>query len=62
MTNNKEPIIYKNKALRDLKGLKDVLMGAGDIFLGSILNRAIECIENQKEIPYEEIANALNNN
>lgn len=46
MANNDE-LIYKGKALKDLRGIKDVLQSQGDPFLANIMNRAIECIENQ---------------
>lgn len=52
---NKEPMIYKNKALRDLRGIKDVLVGLGDPFLANMLNRAIECIERQTPIENTEV-------
>ncbi len=51
----KEPVIYKNKALRDLKGIKDVLVGVGDPFLANMLNRAIDCIEQQNTIEDTEV-------
>ena len=44
---NNDDLILRGKALRDLRGIKDVLMSQGDPFLANILNRAIECIENQ---------------
>ena len=59
-TNEREPVIYKNKALRDLYGIRDVLVGAGDPFLANIIGRAIECIMNQEELSDEEIAALLN--
>lgn len=43
-------LIDKKKALADLKGIKDVLVGAGDPFLASIIIRAINCIEEQPVI------------
>lgn len=46
MANNDE-LIYKGKAIKDLRGIQDVLMSQGDPFLAGVLNRAIECIENQ---------------
>ena len=46
MANNDE-LIYKGKALKDLRAIKDMLVAAGDPFLASVMNRAIECIENQ---------------
>lgn len=44
---NNDDLILRGKALRDLLGIKDVLMAQGDPILASILNRAISCIENQ---------------
>lgn len=52
---NNEPMIYKNKALKDLRGVKDVLVGLGDPFLANMLNRAIECIERQKTVENAEV-------
>lgn len=49
MANNDE-MIYKGKALKDLRGIKDVLQSQGDPFLANIMNRAIECIENQPAV------------
>jgi hypothetical protein len=44
---NNDDLILRGKALRDLRGIKDVLLAQGDPILASILNRAISCIENQ---------------
>lgn len=44
---NNDVLIYKGKALKDLRGIKDVLQAQGDPFLANIMHRAIECIENQ---------------
>ena len=44
---NNDDVILRGKALKDLRGIKDVLLAQGDPFLASIMNRAIECIENQ---------------
>lgn len=44
---NNDDLILRGKALKDLRGIKDVLLAQGDPILASILNRAIECIENQ---------------
>jgi hypothetical protein len=46
MAKNDE-LINRGKALKDLEGIKDVLLAQGDPFLASIMNRAIECIKNQ---------------
>lgn len=42
-----DDVILRGKALKDLRGIKDVLLAQGDPFLANIMNRAIECIENQ---------------
>lgn len=42
-----DDLILRGKALKDLRGIKDVLQSQGDPFLANIMNRAIECIENQ---------------
>lgn len=44
---NNDDLILRGKALRDLLGIKDVLMAQGDPFLAAIMNRAITCIKNQ---------------
>jgi hypothetical protein len=44
---NNDDLILRGKALKDLRGIKDVLVAQGDPILASILNRAISCIENQ---------------
>lgn len=46
MANNND-LILRGKALKDLRGIKDVLMAQGDPFLAGVMNRAISCIENQ---------------
>lgn len=48
---NNDDLILRDKALKDLRGIKDVLQAQGDPILASILNRAIECIENQPAAP-----------
>lgn len=52
MANDNE-LIFRGKALKDLRGIKDVLLAQGDPFLASIMNRAIECIENQPAVKQE---------
>lgn len=52
---NNDDVILRGRALKDLRGIKDVLMAQGDPFLANIMNRAIECIENQ---PAAQIAPA----
>lgn len=46
MAKNDE-LINRGKALKDLEGIKDVLVAQGDPFLAAIMNRAIDCIKNQ---------------
>ena len=60
MVKNDE-LIHKGKALKDLEGIKDVLLAQGDPFLASIMNRAIECIKNQPaaEVPQIPEINVL---
>ena len=43
-------MIYKKKTIKDLKGIKDVLFSV-DPFLANVMNRAIDCVENQPEAP-----------
>lgn len=50
MATNKDDVILRGKALKDLRAIKDVLVAQGDPFLASIMNRAIECIENQPAV------------
>lgn len=40
-------LIDKQKALADLKGIKDVIQSQGDPFLANIIERAIGCVERQ---------------
>ena len=42
--------IDANKLVRDLIGIKEVLLAQGDPFLAMILNRAIMCVENQPTV------------
>ena len=51
----KEILIYKSKALKDLKGVRDVLVGMGDPFLANIIGRAINCIDGQKPVGNAEV-------
>lgn len=44
---NNDDLILRGKVLKDLEGIKDVLLSQGDPFLANILNRAIMCVENQ---------------
>jgi hypothetical protein len=50
-----DDVILRGKALKDLRGIKDVLLAQGDPFLANIMNRAIECIENQPAVPAVQI-------
>lgn len=47
MKNKAQRLIDANKTVRDLRGIKDMLVAAGDPFLASVINRAIACVENQ---------------
>lgn len=40
-------LIDKMKLLKDLKGVKDVLSAQGDPFLAAMIQRAIDCVNNQ---------------
>lgn len=45
-------LISRTKLLKDLRGIKDVLIGQGDPILASMIRVAIECVEKQKAVPY----------
>lgn len=45
-----DKLISADKLIRDLRGIKDMLVAAGDPFLASVMNRAIKCVENQEEV------------
>ncbi len=53
-----DDFILRGKALKDLRGIKDVLQAQGDPFLANIMNRAIECIENQPAAEAEPVVHA----
>ena len=40
-------LISKSKLLKDLAGMYDVMIGAGDPFLASVIRKAMECVERQ---------------
>ena len=40
-------LISRGKLLKDLAGMYDVLTGAGDPFLASMIRKAMECVERQ---------------
>ena len=42
-----DDLILRGKALKDLRAIKDMLVAAGDPFLAAVMNRPIDCIENQ---------------
>lgn len=42
-----DELISKKKLIRDLMGIKDMLVAAGFPFLAGVINRAIGCVENQ---------------
>lgn len=58
MATNKDDLILRGKALKDLRAIKDMLVAQGDPFLASVMNRAICCIENQPAQPAEPITTA----
>ena len=45
-----DKLISAYKLIRDLRGIKDMLVAAGDPFLASVMNRAIKCVEDQEEV------------
>ena len=47
-------LISKNKLIKDLRGIHDVLTGQGDPFLASVLRVAIECVEKQEPVFYPD--------
>ena len=42
-----DKLISQEKTIRDLRGIKDTLVAAGDPLLASAMNLAIACVENQ---------------
>lgn len=48
---NNDDLILRGEALKDLRDIKDMLVAAGDPFLASVMNRAIECIKKQPAAP-----------
>lgn len=52
---NNDDLILRGKALKDLRGIQDVLMSQGDPFLAGVINRAIKCIENQPAVAAEVV-------
>lgn len=57
---NYDDLILRGKVLKDLEGIKDVLLAQGDPFLAMILNRAIMCVENQPKVEAEPVVLARN--
>lgn len=51
----KTQMILKKPLLDDLKGIKELLVSQGDLFLASVLNRAIVCVEDQPIIDAVEV-------
>ena len=47
-------LISKSKLLKDLAGMYDVLTGAGDPFLASMIRKAMECVERQPAVETSE--------
>lgn len=50
-----EKLISSVKLIRDLRGINDMLVGAGDPFLASVMKRAIKCTENQPGVDAVEV-------
>ena len=48
---NNDDLILRGEALKDLREIKEMLVAAGDPFLASVMNRAIECIKKQPAAP-----------
>lgn len=48
---NNDDLILRGKALKDLRGIKDMLAAAMDPSLAGVMNRAIDCIKNQPAAP-----------
>lgn len=51
-----DKLISQEKTIRDLRGIKDMLVAAGDPFLASVMNRAIACVENQEGVEAVEVS------
>ena len=49
-----DDLISKGKLLKDLAGMYDVLTGAGDPFLASMIRKAMECVERQPVVETSE--------
>ena len=49
-----DDLISRNKLLKDLAGMYDVLTGAGDPFLASMIRKAMECVERQPVVETSE--------
>jgi hypothetical protein len=47
---NNDDLILRGKALKDLRGIKDMLVAQGDPILANVMNWAINCIENQPAV------------
>lgn len=43
-------LIDKKRLLKDLAGMYDVMTGAGDPFLASMIRKAMECVERQPSV------------
>lgn len=53
-----DDMILRGKALKDLRGIKDMLVAQGDPFLAGVMNGAIRCIENQTAVEVEPVVHA----
>ena len=49
-----DDLISKSKLLKDLAGMYDVMLGAGDPFLASMIRKAMECVERQPAVEAEQ--------
>ena len=49
-----EDLISRKRLLKDLAGMYDVLTGAGDPFLASMIRKAMECVERQPAVKTSE--------
>ena len=49
-----DDLISRGKLLKDLSGMYDVLTGAGDPFLASMIRKAMECVERQPAVGDEQ--------
>lgn len=48
-------LIDKKQLLKDLAGMYDVMTGAGDPFLASMIRKAMECVERQPSVQCSDV-------